>query len=51
MMGTAQFTDSFSFSSTVWRTKVVGFAGFLNKTPQLTQLFVLYGQVFDDAFV
>lgn len=51
MMGAAQFTNSFPFFSHLRWSQVIGFTGVIQKTLPLTQFFVLYGYVSDDAFV
>lgn len=51
MVRVAQFTNSSPFFSHLRWSKVVGFTGIIQKTLPLTQFFVLYGYVSDDAFV
>lgn len=51
MMGAAQFANSFPFFSHLRWPQVIGFTGVIQKTLPLTQFFVVYGYVSDDAFV
>lgn len=51
MMRAAQFANSFSFSSRLRRSEIVGFTGIVQKTLPLAQFFILYGYVSDNVFV
>ena len=51
MMRAAQFANSFSFSSCLRRSEIVGFTAIVQKTLPLTQFFILYGYVSDNVFV